>query len=107
VRRARGDADWPAIVALYEALHALTNSPVVLLNRAAAVEHAAGAESALAEMEAIEERLSHYQPFWALKAHLLGRLGRNGEARAAYAEAIARECDATVIRFLEEKAGRL
>ncbi len=100
-RRTRGNADWEAIVTLYDALARLTASPVVRLNRAAAIARKSGAEAGLAEMETIGVRsLKSYQPYWALRAELLARLGRREEARAAYDEAIARERDGAVIRFL-------
>ena len=106
-RCAGGATNWPAIVDLYDALHALTGSPVARLNRIAALAHVAGAGPALDQLEPLAETLGGYQPFWALRAHLLDLLGRIGEARAAYAEAIARESDAVVVRFLEERAAKL
>jgi RNA polymerase sigma-70 factor (ECF subfamily) len=44
-----------------------------------------------------------YQPFWALRAHLLGSLRRATEAAPAYARAIALSDDPAVRSFLEEK----
>jgi RNA polymerase sigma-70 factor (ECF subfamily) len=103
-RRHAGAADWPAIVTLYDALVALTESPVARLNRIAARAQAAGASAALADLEALEDTLGDYQPWWALKAHLLAGCGRTAEARAAYAEAMARESDPAVIAYLAEKS---
>lgn len=105
-RRRSGAIDWRAIVGLYDALSALTDSPVVRLNRAAALAEAGDCETALNACEALSEVLGDYQPWWALRAHLLGLVGRHDEARAAYAEAIAREHDGAVIRFLKEKSMR-
>ena len=51
--------------------------------------------------------LNSYQPYWALRADLLARLGRVEAARAAYDEAIARERDGAVIRFLSERRAGL
>jgi RNA polymerase sigma-70 factor (ECF subfamily) len=103
-RRARGEADWAAIVLLYEVLAQFTPSPVVQLNRAAALARRDGPSPGLAALEAIDApALKSYQPYWALRADLLARLGRAEEARAAYDEAIARERDASVIRFLSER----
>ena len=51
--------------------------------------------------------LNSYQPYWALRADLLAKLSRTEEARAAYDEAIARERDAAVIRFLSERRAAL
>jgi RNA polymerase sigma-70 factor (ECF subfamily) len=96
-----GVTDWSAIVTLYDALVALTGSPVAKLNRIAARAQVDGAAAGLAELEALGEALAGYQPYWALRAHLLARNGQPGEARAAYAEAIARERDVAVIAHLE------
>jgi RNA polymerase sigma-70 factor (ECF subfamily) len=105
--RRNGATDWPAIISLYDALCSLTDSAVARLNRAAALAHAGEPDRALVELRTVESDLAHYQPFWALKAHVLGRLGRKEEARAAYADAIAREADPAVIGFLEKKAQEL
>ena len=53
VRRREGRADWAAIVTLYEALHALTGSPVAALNRAVALAQAEGTDAGLAALEAL------------------------------------------------------
>jgi RNA polymerase sigma-70 factor (ECF subfamily) len=105
-----GGADWDAIVVLYAGLAVLTVSPVAHLNGAAALAHRDGAEAGIAALGALEERfaaLRSYQPYWALRAELNARLGRAGEARAAYDEAIARERDGAVIRFLSERRSGL
>jgi RNA polymerase sigma-70 factor (ECF subfamily) len=107
-RRSRGEADWAAIVLLYEALSRFTSSPIVHLNRAAALARGDGAEAGLAALNALDAAvLKSYQPYWALRADLLGRLGRVEEARAAYDEAVARERDPAVIRFLSERRAAL
>lgn len=107
-RRARGEADWDAIVLLYEALAQLAPSPVVRLNQVAALARRDGPAVGLAALDALEApALKSYQPYWALRADVLARLDRAEEARAAYDEAIARERDAAVIRFLSERRGAL
>ncbi|MDX2235209.1 MAG: DUF6596 domain-containing protein [Hyphomonadaceae bacterium] len=106
-RRRTGSTDWAAVVGLYDALFALTQSPVARLNRAAALARAAGAPEALAALEDLAGALDDYQPYWALRAHLLQAVGRDAEAAAAYAEAIAREHDAAVVQFLKEKSASL
>jgi RNA polymerase sigma-70 factor (ECF subfamily) len=83
--------DWPQIVALYEVLLTLTPSPVVALNRAAAVAMRDGPEAGLALLDHLagEPRLRGYHLFPATRADLLRRLGRDAEAAAAYREALA------------------
>ncbi|PSJ40919.1 RNA polymerase sigma factor [Allosphingosinicella deserti] len=82
------ETDWPQIAALYEKLELYAPSPVVLLNRAAAVSMAQGPAPALDMMLPLERALSSYFYFHGLKGHLLQRLGRDDEARAAFNLAI-------------------
>ena len=99
-RRRTGQNNWPAVVQLYDALLALSGSPVVAINRALAVAELHGAEAALRAMEAIatDPRLNAYQPYWAARADILARIGANGEARRSYEIAIGLERDAAVRR---------
>jgi RNA polymerase sigma-70 factor (ECF subfamily) len=104
----RGEADWDAIVLLYTALSEITGSPVAGLNAAAAVARRDGAEAGMAALDALDvAALRDYQPYWALSADLLAQLGRRAEARAAYDEAMARESDVAVIRFLSDRRAAL
>ncbi|MFF7211922.1 RNA polymerase sigma factor [Streptomyces sp. NPDC008238] len=84
------ETDWPQIVALYDRLLSLWPSPVVALNRTVPVSMAHGPAVALAQVEALEQegRLARYQYLPAVKADLLRRLGRSGEAAAAYRRAL-------------------
>jgi RNA polymerase sigma-70 factor (ECF subfamily) len=80
----------------------------VRLNRAAAVARRDGAAAGLVALNVLQDAsLRSYQPYWALQAHLLAKLGRTGEARHAYDEAIARERDGAVILFLSERRDAL
>ncbi|HEX2312546.1 MAG TPA: DUF6596 domain-containing protein, partial [Thermomonospora sp.] len=82
--------DWPQIVALYDVLLALTPSPVVALNRAAAVAMRDGPRAGLALLDALAEEplLRGHHPYQAARGDLLHRLGRRAEAAAAYREAL-------------------
>ncbi|MET8553236.1 sigma-70 family RNA polymerase sigma factor [Micromonospora zamorensis] len=83
--------DWPQVVALYDVLLNLVPSPVVALNRAAAVAMRDGPEAGLALLDELadEPRLRGHHPFPAARADLLRRLGRYDEAAAAYRSALA------------------
>ncbi|MGA5300288.1 RNA polymerase sigma factor [Nucisporomicrobium flavum] len=86
-REAR-DTDWSQIVALYDQLVGLDPSPVVALNRAIAVAELDGPEVALAAVDRLGDRLGGYHAYHATRAELLRRMGRSGEAGAAYDAAI-------------------
>jgi len=112
-RRARlgtaGRANWQAVVELYDALVALTGSPVAALNRALAVAEVAGAEDALRLLSEIGEdaRVKEYQPYWAAQAELLARTGAVADALHAYDVAIGMERDPSVRQFLDAKRAAL
>jgi RNA polymerase sigma-70 factor (ECF subfamily) len=95
------DTDWKQIAGLYDLLAARSPSPVVELNRAAAISMAQGPEAALPLVEALEEELSGYHLWHATRADLLRRLGRTGEALAAYLRAQGLAQNETERRFLE------
>jgi RNA polymerase sigma-70 factor (ECF subfamily) len=108
-RRHTGQANWEAVVQLYDALWVLTGSPVVAMNRALAVAELQGAAPALAALEEVakDARLAQYQPYWAARADLLARTGAHGEARHAYEMAIGLERDPAVRRFLQRRQSSL
>ncbi|HXW20935.1 MAG TPA: DUF6596 domain-containing protein [Roseiarcus sp.] len=108
-RRRLGRVDWPAIVSLYDALCALTGSPVAAINRAVALAETEGAAAGLSALEAVADdpRLKQYQPYWAARADLLARLGERAEAETAYDQAIGLESDPAVRRFLQQRKARL
>ncbi|MDQ0613670.1 RNA polymerase sigma factor (sigma-70 family) [Microbacterium sp. W4I4] len=83
------DTDWNRIVLLYEALGRLTPSPVIELNRAAAVAMATGPASALRIIDQLDMagELRGYHLLPATRGELLLRLGRRDEARAEFATA--------------------
>jgi len=108
-RHRTGQANWAEVVQLYDALSALTGSPVAAINRALAVAELQGAVAGLAAIEemAADARLVEYQPYWAARADLLARTGANEEARRAYEMAIGLERDPAVRRFLERRQSGL
>ena len=79
--------DWGQVLALYDQLMLVQPSPVVALNRAVAVAELDGPQVALAIVDRLE--LTAYAPWHATRADLLRRLGRENDARRAYAAAIA------------------
>ncbi|MBA2672756.1 DUF6596 domain-containing protein, partial [Ramlibacter sp.] len=109
VRRRGMAPDWGAIVRLYEALHALTGSPVAALNRAVALAQGWDAQAGLDALDALADdpRWSDYQPYWAARADLLARTGQREAALASYQRAIGLERGASVRQFLQRRAERL
>lgn len=101
--------DWRQICALYGALLAMQPSPVVELNRAAAVAMHEGPAAGLALIDAILSRgeLRDYHLAHAARADLLRRLGRRDEARAAYGRARTLAKAEPEVRYLEMRLREL
>ncbi len=99
------DTDWAQILALYDQLLAITGSPVVALNRAVAVAEISGPQAALGLID--ELPLDHYYLFHAIRADLLRRLGRAGQAEAPNRAAIERTRTAAEIAFMKERLSAL
>ena len=100
VRRHAGRSDWSAILRLYDALWALTGSPVVAVNRAVALAEIEGAAAGIAALDALQsdDRLAQYQPYWAARAGLLAAAGNAAaadEAEHARGRTIAVDGDET------------
>lgn len=100
------DTDWDRIVVLYEALGRIAPSPVVELNRAAAVAMATGPASALRIIDDLagSGALRGYHLLPATRGELLRRLGREGEARSEFATAAALSSNDRERALLERKA---
>jgi RNA polymerase sigma-70 factor (ECF subfamily) len=96
---------WPAIVQLYDHLLALTNSPVVALNRAAAVAETNGAAAAIPTLDllATDKRMADYQPYWAARGHIFAAAGNKDEAHRALTLAIGLASDEAVRAYLRRK----
>jgi RNA polymerase sigma-70 factor (ECF subfamily) len=101
--------DWAQIVLLYDRLLQLSPSPVVALNRAAAVAMSRGPEQGLALIDDLSAggRLTDYYLLPAARADLLRRLGRNEEAAAAYRRALALVGTEPERRFLQDRLGEV
>lgn len=98
------DTDWVGVVRLYDGLAILDRSPVVAINRAAALAMRDGPEAALAALEEIDNgALSDYQPFHAARADLLRRAGHSREAAEAYERAIDLASSEAQRRFLKSR----
>lgn len=101
--------DWAQIVGLYDVLLRVDPSPVVELNRAAAIAMRAGPATALALVETILARgeLLDYRYAHGTRADLCRRLGRNHDAMDSYRRALALAIGETERRFLEERIAEL
>jgi len=105
--RARsGRAAWPAIMLFYEQLIRISPTLGTRTGYAAAVAEAKGAEAGLAALDGIDpEAVSAYQPYWAVRAHLLQQLGKTSEAADAFDRAIGLAEDPAVRGFLLQRRG--
>jgi len=101
--------DWPQIVGLYDVLLRAEPSPVVELNRAAAVAMRDGPAAGLALVDAILARgdLRDYHLAHSARADLCRRLGRRAEACAAYERALSLTRQEPERRFLEGRLAEL
>ena len=101
--------DWAQIVGLYDVLLRADASPVIELNRAAAVAMRDGPEAGLALVDALRARgeLTDYHLAHAARADLCRRLGRFAEARASYRRALELTVQEPERRFLERRLEEL
>jgi RNA polymerase sigma-70 factor (ECF subfamily) len=101
--------DWTQIVSLYDVLAQADPSPIVELNRAAAVAMRDGPGAGLALIDAILARgdLADYQLAHSARADLCRRLGRNAEARVSYRRALDLSRQEPERRLLERRLREL
>ena len=99
------ETDWTQIVRLYGLLERVQPSPIVSLNRAAAVAMVDGPRPALALIDRLAAAgdLDHYHLLHAARADLLRRLGAPAEAAKSYARALALVTNDAERRFLERR----
>jgi RNA polymerase sigma-70 factor (ECF subfamily) len=93
--------DWHEIALLYERLEHITGSAVVAMNRAIAIAELEGPQAGLALLARLD--LADYRYYHSTRADLLRRLGRDDEARAAYARAVELTRPGPEQRFLERR----
>jgi RNA polymerase sigma-70 factor (ECF subfamily) len=105
--RARsGGIQWNAIMMFYEKLIRISPTLGTRTGYAAAVAEAKGAEAGLAALDGLDpDDISAYQPYWAVRAHLLQRLGKTPEAWDAFDRAIGLTEDPAVRQFLLQTRG--
>jgi predicted RNA polymerase sigma factor len=102
-----GRTDWAAIVKFYDLLTQLAPSIGAAVARAAAHAEVHGAPAGLALLDEIDApSVISYQPYWAVRAHLLRELKRAHEAADAFDRAIGLTEDDSVRAFLLERRGR-
>jgi len=100
-RALNGKTDWEAIALLYEGLLRYAPTIGARVAYAAALAEARAADAGLAALDAIPaDAVAAYQPYWALRGHLLKGLGRKAQARAAYDRAIGLSEDPALREFL-------
>lgn len=105
-RAQTGRTDWAAIVLFYEHLIRLAPTLGARVGQAAAVAEAHGAGSGLALLDTIDRTtVTTYQPFWAVRAHLLRQAGRVVDATEAYDRALGLTEDPATRQFLVERRG--
>ncbi len=95
--------EWSQILRLYDQLIAVASGPVVALNRAVAVAEVAGPQAALDLVDGLAPDLDGYYLLHAIRADLLGRMGRNADAVTAYDAAIARTANTAERDLLERR----
>jgi RNA polymerase sigma-70 factor (ECF subfamily) len=107
--RTAAETDWRQIAGLYDVLLKADPSPVVELNRAAAIAMRDGAEAGLVLIDAILARgdLDDYHLAHSARADLCRRLGRSAEARASYERALTLARQEPERRFLERRLREL
>jgi RNA polymerase sigma-70 factor (ECF subfamily) len=100
--------DWDAIALFYEELVRLSPTLGALVGRAAARANARGPKEGLNALDRIDaEAALNYQPYWAVRAHLLASQGDNEAASASYSRAIGLSEDQSVREFLIRKCAGL
>ncbi len=107
-RALTGHTDWESIALMYGGLVHIAPTIGALVGRAAAVAESSSAENGWALLEEIPaQSVDTYQPYWALTAHLLKRMQRFNEAKAAYTCAIGLCEDSSMREYLKREAAKI
>ncbi|MFC7546888.1 RNA polymerase sigma factor [Plantactinospora sp. GCM10030261] len=99
--------NWAEVRALYDRLYAVDPSPVVLLNRSVATRFAVGPVPALAEVDALGDRLAGYHLWHAARADLLATLDRPAEALASAERALELATNPAERELMSRRVGEL
>ncbi|MEV0716702.1 DUF6596 domain-containing protein, partial [Asanoa sp. NPDC050611] len=103
------ETDWRQVLALYDLLERVVDSPMVRLNKAVAVAMVSGPAAGLDLVAALDadERVARHHRLAAVRAHLLELAGDTGAAAAAYRLAADRTLSEPEQRYLRARAARL
>jgi RNA polymerase sigma-70 factor (ECF subfamily) len=103
-RRLAGVTDWNALVTLYEALITMKPTLGARVSYAAVLGRARGAATGLNSLDRLDQRdIASYQPYWAVRAHLLFEAGDGAAASDAYMSAIGLSDSPAVRGFLAKR----
>ena len=107
-RRASGVTNWQAVSVLYQALLGLRPSIGAYVAQAAVTARLSGAEAGLQKLDELSSmQVKAYQPYWAVRAHLLSQTDAIDEALSAYDTAIGLCTDAAVRLYLQRRQSEL
>ena len=96
--------NWPAILKLYDGLLSIAPTTGAIIGRANAFSEVQGPDLGLEALKKLPAEITqNYQPYWALKASLLSKLGKSSEAKIAFDIAIGLSQDEAVKNFLRKK----
>lgn len=103
-RRRTGRTDWAALAKLYEALVIMKPTAGARVSHAAVTGRVEGPAAGLALLNRMAERdMGNYQPYWAVRAHLLTEAGETASASDAYRTAIGLSDSEAVRQFLQQR----
>ena len=100
-RAVTGATDWRALSLLYAALAAQAPSMAIHVGQAAVEARLSGPQAGLDLLDRLpSDAALSYQPYWAVRAHLLREAGEMREANAAFARAAGLADDPALRAYL-------